>query len=229
MAAVAAAFASALTLGFAIRPRVPAIPDRVFGAVLAVVLVAIAAAAVRLLAGPFARTRRVQAARPHDPERDERGRKIKEETGRQMAALRERKRLRIAELMADPAKRKYVALVERGERWSDEQIAYHEDPGMTASCPHLQPIERGMRMAGIVLKLLAPLKLMTDCCIYEAGLRERFPLSEPVRYLEGYDVERHDQDNPWARLECSECGSTIGLVHPEWPRPTTKWFPRKPG
>jgi hypothetical protein len=40
--------------------------------------------------------------------------------------------------------------------------------------------------------------------------------------------ERSAEDNPWAKLSCSEHGSAIDLVHSGWPRAGTIWFPSKP-
>src|ERR1700730_2474129 len=91
---------------------------------------------------------------PPDPGREERMKKLREEGERAMVEIRERRRIRIAQLLADPAKAKYAPLVERGQEWSDEQIAYNEDPNLTGTCPHLQPTEHAMRMAGIVPRLL---------------------------------------------------------------------------
>ncbi len=85
-----------------------------------------------------------------------------------------------------------------------------------------------MRSAGIVPKWIAPQHVMADCCVDEIGLRNRFTLPQSVRYAEGYQPERDDHDNPWASLSCSQCGSAIGLVHSEWPRPSTRWFPAQP-
>jgi hypothetical protein len=45
-------------LGFWLRPRYSATPDGVFGAILAVILVAIAAAVMRILVGPWRRAKR---------------------------------------------------------------------------------------------------------------------------------------------------------------------------
>jgi hypothetical protein len=105
--------------------------------------------------------------------------RLKEETARREAGYRERKRLRIAELQRDPAKHKYIPLVEQGQQWSDEQIAYREDATITATCPHLQQIERGMREAGIVPMLQTQwdpnggpiLEIDADCCVNEPELR----------------------------------------------------------
>jgi hypothetical protein len=49
---------------------------------------------------------------------------------------------------------KYVDLVERGEEWSDEQIACHEDANATATCSHLQSIEHAVRLADVEPKLI---------------------------------------------------------------------------
>lgn len=54
----------------------------------------------------------------------------------------------------NPNKRKYVLLIERGQWWTDEQIAYQENQSATARCVHLQPVERAMRSAGIVPRRL---------------------------------------------------------------------------
>jgi hypothetical protein len=53
MFAVALAFGIAVPLGFWLRPHYPAIPERVFGAIVAVVLAGIALGAMRLLVGPL--------------------------------------------------------------------------------------------------------------------------------------------------------------------------------
>lgn len=222
MVAVALAFCTVLPFGLRFRNNFPGISDNGFAAMMAFALAAISFGVMRLLLGrgfgPAAGKRLNRVDR-------QRLQQIKEKSARDVAAWREQKRLRVAELLADPNKRPYAALVERGEEWSDEQIAYHEHPNRTATCPHLQPVERAIRQAGIVPKLLKPLAVRADCCIRNAELRRYFTLPESVRYEEGYSPERYYQDNPWARLTCYACGSTIDLVHSEWPRPTTTWFP----
>jgi hypothetical protein len=223
MAGVAVAFGTAIPMGFVLRDRYPSIPDFAFGALVAGMLTAVAFGVTRLIAGP-----RLWAAPPPDAEREERLQQYRQESSRRSATYAEQRRQRVAELLADPAKFRYAALVERGEHWSDEQIAYQEDPMATATCRHLAPIERAMRSAGIVPKWMAPLRVTADCCVDETGLRNRMALAESVRYTEGYRPERDDHDNPWAGLSCSRCGSAIGLAHPEWPCALTRWFPAKP-
>jgi hypothetical protein len=153
------------------------------------------------------------------------------------AVWRERKRLRIAELAADPANRKYASMMERGGYWTDAQIAYAENRDITAVCQHLKPVESAMRHAGIATHLLtesidksfAPLPAITaDCRLDWKTLRRTLVLAEPVRYEEGYQPERHERDNPWARLACSNCKSKIDLVHPEGPGAGIPWFPAPP-
>jgi len=223
-----------------------AIPDQVLGAGAALAVAGIAFGLLRLFHGPFAQDRQgggwqgsaaPRAKTPLDPAAAARIRQIKEESARAAAQYRERKRLRLAELNADPAKRAYVARVERGEEWSDAQIAYHENPLLAATCAHLQPIELAMRAAGVVPKMLeypwqqdgVPLlKVRADCCINEAALRQRHPLPACVAFQQGYQPERHEQDNPWAQLACAECKSVIELTHNEWPREKTVWFPTQP-
>ena len=153
-------------------------------------------------------------------------------------AYRERRRLRIAELSADPAKRKYAELMERGGYWSDSQIAYEENREITATCRHLAGIEHDMRLAGIKTllftegwqKSFAPMPhIQADCRINGEELIRRYTLADSVNYREGYQPERHESDNPWAQLTCKACQSRIDLVHPEWPRAGTPWFPAPPG
>jgi hypothetical protein len=84
---------------------------------------------------------------------------------------------------------KYADLVERGEEY-------------------LRAIERGMRLGGAMPKLIALLSVKADCCINQPGLKNRFTLPECVHYEEGYEPERSANDNPWAKLSCSQCAST---------------------
>lgn len=225
MLAVAAAFLSVLPLGYFIHQQYPTIPDRVLGAAAGIALAGTAGVALWLLLGG-----KLPKGRSPGPSRL----RVNNRTMTEREMLRQR---RVAELMADPARRKYAALVEQGQQWTDEQIAYNENPQLLATCPHLQPIEYAMRLAGIVPRLraeswsvnAAPVhKIDADCCINEPELNRQFPLPPSVHYTQGYYPERHPLDNPWAQLTCSECDSNIELVHPEWPRTTTQWFPIKP-
>src|SRR3954465_6676307 len=52
-----------------------------------------------------------------------------------------------------PAKRHAPVPAQRIDRRSAAQIAYDENPDATASCAHLQPIERAMRLAGVDVHL----------------------------------------------------------------------------
>jgi hypothetical protein len=71
---------------------------------------------------------------------------------RQRLANEEARRQRLAALAADPIKCRYVKLIEAGHSWSDAQIAYDLDRCQTATCPHLQPIERALRDHGLYLR-----------------------------------------------------------------------------
>jgi hypothetical protein len=172
---------------------------------------------------------------PAAPAHSEAIRQIKLQAARDQEEMREHHRRRIAELKADPdpARRKYAKLVERGGQWSDAQIAYNDDPERTGTCPHLAPLELAMRRAGIRTHLrifswkddvTRLLQVRADCCVNAAALN----LAPPVSYQEGYQPERHPEDNPWAKLSCDECRSSIELTHSEWSRGTLPWFPSRP-
>jgi hypothetical protein len=152
-------------------------------------------------------------------------------------AFRSAKRDRIAQLSAEPNRSQYARLMERGEWWTDEQIAYCENPQAVATCVHLQPIERAMRSTGIVPRLLtqpwdknfAPLpNISADCRINEVELKRLYPGADSIRHTTGYWPERSATDNPWAKLACAWCNSSIEVVHPEWPGRNTVWFPSAP-
>lgn len=70
MLAVALAFGIAIPLGFWLRPRFSAIPDRAFGTMVAIVLVAIAAGAIKALRVPFWPARRRWRADGRRPDPD---------------------------------------------------------------------------------------------------------------------------------------------------------------
>jgi hypothetical protein len=213
MVAVGAAFVLVLTLGFRIQQSQYKLSDDLFGWI-AGLSIAVIAGGVTLAMLRFQPPRVVG--------------------GYDQAAHRENSRKRIAQLAANPATAKYARMMERGGYWTDVQIAYTENPNATATCVHLQPIEHGIRQAGITPYLFteawepgsaAMPRIQVDCRINEVELQRRFPLAESVRYDEGYQPERHESDNPYARLYCTACQSSIDLVHPRYPGAQTKWFP----
>ena len=239
---VAAAFIIVLSLAFKIQESAPSIPDDVFGAIAALSIVGISFGLFAVLATPGTFRRRRAAptyldregpvAPPPPPVPQ-----LKTDADRRRDAYVEYSQRRIAQLAADPARRKYADLMKAGPHWSDEQIAYDQDPHLTATCPHLKPIEQAIRSAGIDARLMtasfeqrfAPLaRVQADCRVNVDELKRQFPLPASVAYTEGYQPERSQYDNPWARLACSDCRSAIELVHPEWPRRTTQWFPAAP-
>ena len=211
-----AAFVIVLGLGFAIHWQATGISDNVFGTAAALAIAGIAFAIYYVL-NPS------QFSLPQSFRRRMRG------TAQTNAAVLEHQR-RIAELTADPAKQKYAALVERGEQWTDDQILYNENPEMVATCAHLQTIEYAMRLAGFKVRL-DPLRpsvaasVSANCRIHEADLKLRFAPAEPVQYREYFIPERSAMDNPTADILCSECKSTIRVVHPAEARQDTPGFP----
>jgi hypothetical protein len=132
------------------------------------------------------------------------------------AAYREARRLRVAELAADPARARYAPLVERGEEWTEDDIVYDENQESVLTCVHLQSVERAMRRAGIRLRRAARGEVLAKCRVDAVALQHSFAiLAPPVRYAEFFQPERHEHDNPAAHLICDEHLSMIHLVHPE--------------
>ena len=242
LVSVALAFVIGLPAGFILHQKYPALSDRVLGFIVTGIIVGATLAILLLLmlilewAGfraPLIQTFLRSCLTKLDPTQRARQQAAKEYSLKVYATYKEAKRRRIAELTADPAKHRYIALVEKGEWWSDEQIAYHENRELTATCSHLQTVEHAMRMEGIELRRLGEswdhtpqAKVRGDCSINQTALYQRFPLPESVVHRTGYQPERAEHDNPWADLICLTCDSKIELVHPEWLRPTTKWFPK---
>jgi hypothetical protein len=129
-------------------------------------------------------------------------------------AVAERDR-RVAELAANPATAKYAPLVERGEDWSDENIAYFQDPQAVATCAHLQPIERAMREAGIASRRARKRAVIAACRIDLARLQDSFHIAAPVRYAEYYAGDRSEEDFPTAFIICDADTSMIHTLHPD--------------
>jgi hypothetical protein len=121
---------------------------------------------------------------------------------------------------------------------SPAQLAYASDCNLTASCRHLEPIERAMRLAGIHVQLLegspyAPV-VQATCRINLAALTQVFAIPPSIVYKEGYQPERSEFDNPRADIICRECLTSdrarcdILVLHPDEWLPDTPWFPSAP-
>lgn len=130
----------------------------------------------------------------------------------------EARRLRMAELLADPARAHYAPLVERGEDWSDENIRYFENPDETITCVHLQPIERAMRHAGVPARRYREADVTATCCIDYDLLKRDFDMDAPARYREFWEGERAEHDYAMAFLLCDEHKCMIYTIHPEDPK-----------
>jgi hypothetical protein len=239
MFGVGSAFAIVLSVGFRYRQSFDALGDGQFGTLAALALVGIAFALT--LAASFLqfkamrwmgidvshwRTRGGRAQRRVFGEKQTPG----------LAKYQLTKKLRAAALASDPdpRRRKYAPLVERGQRWNDEQIEYAENVRLTGTCVHLQSIERAIREAGIATSLVSefwrpnlattPL-VCASCQLNLAELRRRFGVAESVKYEEGFRPDRTAEDNPWATLTCGECRSSIEFIHPKEAPAGTPWFP----
>ena len=136
-------------------------------------------------------------------------------------------RRRLADLAADPVRRKYVPLIERGESWNDTQIAYDLDPTARVTCAHLRPIETAMREAGLKVQPSVAAHLNVGAVIDPAELSRLYP--DPlVAYSEFELGGRHYEDNPVAQIACAEHRSAIYALHPREAKPETPRFPADP-
>jgi hypothetical protein len=133
-------------------------------------------------------------------------------------------RRRLAELAADPVRRKYVALIERGESWNDAQIAYDLDPAARVTCAHLRPIEAAMREAGLRVQPSVAAYANAEAVIDQAELSRLYP-DPQVAYSEFELGGRHYEDNPMAQIACAEHRSAIYVLHPREAKADSPSFP----
>jgi hypothetical protein len=133
-------------------------------------------------------------------------------------------RARVAALRNDPVRQVYAEKIDRGEQWSDAQIAYDLDPEAIATCTHLAPIERALREAGLS-KLQFGHYLRATCTIDEARLRAEFTVEEPVWYGLVPDYSRSYEDPPTAAIGCRAHEAVIWVVEESQAKPETPRFP----
>jgi len=208
MAGVAAGIIVGLNVGFILSgsPAPVELAGLLYPA--ASVLVVTLAMGMRALARMLARSKRpaLETSRPSKPDR---------------AAQQQR----LAQLAADPVRRRYAALIERGESWTDAQIAYDLDPAMTATCQHLQAIERAIRRTGIKARRYAGADVGVACALDPTALAKSFALPRSVRYEEPPPHDRASADSLVALLRCTSCRSSIVGWHPSTAGPHAPVFP----
>jgi hypothetical protein len=137
----------------------------------------------------------------------------------------EEQRLRLVEMRGDPILSAYAARIERGESWSDAQIAYDLEPDGTATCVHLAAVEQAMRRAGIAVKFQLRNIVNAQCVIDEPALRARFALDPPAWYGILPDHGRSYEDPPVAAFKCEEHGALIYVIDPNQAPPGSPVFP----
>lgn len=217
-AGVAAGFAVALQVGFLWHDQAPPkAVEQAFPAALAVLVVL----GLVLVSGGWTRLARAGVALPGI----EGGMLPVWRRQRSLRDFNAMERERVARLGADPALRKYATLIRQGQPWSDAQIAYNEDPAHTATCVHLQPMERKMRAAGIVVRLLHGPAVQADCQIHLRQLTQEYGTEAAALYVERHDIDRSYHDPKTAMFWCPACQSNLGVVHPEEAGAATRWFP----
>jgi len=133
----------------------------------------------------------------------------------------------LSELAGDPIRRPYLALIERGEHWSADSVAYDLDPHATTTCKHLRPIECAIRQAGIRVRLRWSAVIDAPCMIDGQALAQQFDLPPSVTYSEPQHYDRSAEDPPSALISCSLCQSRINAVHREVASSDTPTWPAK--
>lgn len=210
--AALASLAGMVALGYVFRDHIPARPSNplVRGAII-VVGGCLTALVLRVFDRPTSGLTRADRKR----------------IARADAAHSAEHRRRLETLAADPVRQKYVARMEHGEFWSDEQIAYDLDPSRTATCLHLAPVERALRAAGLEVRLVTDAHVAAPCRLDPAALAQTVPLPASVRYSDDVPMpDRSMLDPTVSALLCDACRSSIRVVHPNDANPATPWFPR---
>lgn len=113
-------------------------------------------------------------------------------------------------LLADPRRAHHAPTCLDGARWSDAQLDYFDDPQARVTCAHLQPVEAGLREAGLLCWPQGAALLGTAASLQPDALRTRYALAPCVQ-------ERWEEEHPHAPvrefLHCSACGSQIESGH----------------
>jgi hypothetical protein len=213
MACVAAGFFLVLKIGFILHIDPQPAPIDSPALTVAAVLVLLAG----MVAATFSAVRAVGDAATRS--------RLGKDSEQWASTHHEARRRRVAELAADPARARYAPLVEQGEDWSDENIAYDQNPHLTVTCEHLQPIERAIRRARIPTKRYSTNAVMATCRIDLPVLQRAFPIATPVRYAEFYHGDRDSCERPAAFLICDAHSSLIHTRHPDESTAETPVFP----
>lgn len=118
--------------------------------------------------------------------------------------------------------------------YSAAEMAYLMDRNATATCAHLQPIERAMRLAGITVYMQEDSDSIIKalCLINEDELRRLFQLPPSITYRERCEPE--DFGIPRADITCGYCLKAdrarckIAVYHPQEYQIKKQWFPSPP-
>jgi hypothetical protein len=140
--------------------------------------------------------------------------------------MAEERRQFLARLRANPRTKKYADAIERGEFWDEAQVDYDVNPQRLATCVHIQPIERAMRLGGIPMKYINNMDVRATCVIDPVALRQRFTLPESVFHTEPIIDQRSAFDPPSSWILCNVCRSIIDAVHHMDATPQTPVFPK---
>jgi hypothetical protein len=136
-----------------------------------------------------------------------------------------RRRKWIAEMAADPRRRRYAEMIEAGDSfWTPERVQYDLDPQATATCAHLKPVESAMRAAGVEVRMSGVNSVYAKCLVDGEALARQFVLPEGTGYQELQTFDRGGEDFS-ALVTCESCRSYIWVLHPKLAAAGTPVFP----
>jgi hypothetical protein len=136
-----------------------------------------------------------------------------------------RRRKWIASMAADPRRRRYAEMIEAGDWfWTPERVEYDLDPGATATCAHLAPVESAMRGAGVEVRMSGVNSVYAKCLVDGEALAKQFALPEGTGYQELQTFDRGGEELS-ALVTCDSCRSYIWLLHPKVAAADTPVFP----
>ncbi len=107
---------------------------------------------------------------------------------------------------------------------TEAQLAYARDSSRLVTCPHLEPIERDLRAAGIPVHLRYRNVVMANCHIDEALVRENYAIVPPLYYTPDMPGDRYGEPES-ALFSCREHNSVIEVVPRSVVQPGIRTYP----
>ncbi len=113
---------------------------------------------------------------------------------------------RYQELLAHPTRHTWAAEALKGNFPSDAEIDYETNPSLLLTCMHLQPVEAGIRSAGVYCSALSPNSIVTFASIHAPRARRHYSLPE---FVEWQTTRESEEDPGTSALICRQCNARI--------------------